>query len=267
MSASQLPDWLDDPAVRRVIFHPRPEPPSRGRGSFESLDIPVGETVTIGARLYTAGPDRPTLLFFHGNGEIVADYDPLAGMYVSLGANFFPVDYRGYGRSTGQPTLRNLLSDARAVFQYARKTLSERQYTGPVVVMGRSLGSASALELAAAYPEEIAGLIIDSGFADLVALVERLGARPPDAPHKIIRMRQAEKIATFSGPTLILHGTRDRIIPVGDAEVLFQASRAEEKRLVKIPGAGHNNLLAVDPKTYLNAVGELIRRTGERSGG
>jgi pimeloyl-ACP methyl ester carboxylesterase len=137
--------------------------------------------------------------------------------------------------------------------------LAERGYTGPIVVMGRSLGSASALEIAAAYPEQTAGLIIESGFADVVALLERLGARlPAERPEDSV-LRQEQKIALYKGPTLIIHGTADIIIPVADADALLAASPSAAKRLVKIRGAGHNNLMALAMREYMTAVGELVR--------
>lgn len=251
-------DWIDSHAVLSVTFHPRKEWDAAGHRGFEALDIPVEAGVTVGGRFYEAGANRPTLLFFHGNGEIVADYEDIATLYTRMGLNFMPIDYRGYGRSTGQPTIRAMLADARAIFTYARQWLSSRNYTGPIIVMGRSLGSASALEIASASPDEVAGLIIDSGFSDAVALLVRLGAPPPPAGFTDHELRQEQKIAGYSGPTLIIHGTADFIIPCSDAEALYHASPSPSKRLIKIEGAGHNNLMMVGMQDYMTAVAELV---------
>ena len=113
---------------------------------FETLEIPVDGDVTIGGRFYAAGTNDPTILFFHGNGEIVADYHDVAAMYRAQRINFMPVDYRGYGLSTGTPTITAILSDARATYAFAKQFLRERKYTGRFIVMGRSLGSAAALD-------------------------------------------------------------------------------------------------------------------------
>jgi len=80
-------------------------------------------------------------------------------------------DYRGYGRSGGQPTFSNTAADARVILRYFLDTLELNGYTGPIFVMGRSLGSLSAVELASNYPEEMKGLILESGFADLGRLM------------------------------------------------------------------------------------------------
>ena len=73
MTKPEPTDWLNSPDVLRVAFHPRKEWGTADESGFTSLDIPVAKGVTIGARFYAVGRDKPTILFFHGNGEIVAD--------------------------------------------------------------------------------------------------------------------------------------------------------------------------------------------------
>ena len=85
------------------------------------------------------------------------------------------MDYRGYGRSTGTPTVIAMMADCRVILAFAREWLEQRSFAGPLVVMGRSLGSASALELAASHPDLIDGLIIESGFAHAGPLLTLLG--------------------------------------------------------------------------------------------
>jgi len=101
---------LDRPEILMFLFHPRPE---WGRSGLENkthdILIPVEDTIAIGARFHQHTRDAPTLLFFHGNGEIVADYDEMGPFYNRIGVNFLPVDYRGYGRSTGSPTVTAMM--------------------------------------------------------------------------------------------------------------------------------------------------------------
>jgi pimeloyl-ACP methyl ester carboxylesterase len=256
--------WMDQPAVLAVAFHPRREVPAPAAG-FERLDIPVAPGVTIGGRFYAAGTNAPTVLFFHGNGEIVADYHDLAPAYRAKKLNFMPVDYRGYGLSTGTPTITSMLADARTVHAFARTWLKDHGYSGRFIVMGRSLGSASALELASARGQEIDGLIIDSGFAHLGALLARLGAPVPagaDADDQAVG--QIAKMRTYAGPTLIIHGARDFIIPIGDAEDLHKACPNPAKELVRIEGAGHNDILAVAFRQYFDAIGVLAQGIAPR---
>jgi pimeloyl-ACP methyl ester carboxylesterase len=253
---------LDVPEVLLRLFHPRPEsslaaPPAGSR----DLLIPVADRVVVGARLHPAAAFAPTLLFFHGNGEIVADYDELAPFYQRLGVNFLPVDYRGYGRSTGEPTVTAMMRDGHAILAYVRQWLPEMGYQGPLMVMGRSLGSASALELAAAYPEELAALIIESGFALAGPLLQLLGVDLAAVKfHEKIGFRNVDKIKAYTGPTLIIHAEHDQIIPLSDGQMLYDASGAADKTFLTIPHANHNDILFQGLAEYLAAIKRLAGR-------
>ncbi len=136
----------DRPEILQVLFHPRPELPGifgGGGGSGLDVMIPVATDIAIGGRFHLHAKDDPTILFFHGNGEIVADYDDMGPIYNRLGVNFFPVDYRGYGRSGGQPSITSMMQDCHKILHYVSAWLPENGYNGPLLLMGRSLGSAS----------------------------------------------------------------------------------------------------------------------------
>ncbi len=253
---------LDRPEVSGRLFFPRREWGGALRAGRD-LSIPV-ERESLGARFHLLGRGAPSLLFFHGNGEIAADYDALARLFTGAGFNFLVVDFRGYGRSSGRPTASTLVSDAHAAFDFARDWLADGGYGGPLCVMGRSLGSAPALELAArrGHPA-VAGLVVESGFANTMGLLETLGV-----PAGTLGLTEAhgfgnlEKIRAYPGPTLILHGRGDDLIPLSEAEALFEASPARRKRLVVVAGADHNSLFAVGAAQYqeaLRAFAEEVR--------
>ena len=103
---------------------------------------------------------------------------------------------------------------------------------------------------------------------DAAALMLRLGARPPVSgiPDDSM-LRQTQKIAVYEGSTLIIHGVIDMIIPVADAEALFSACISTDKRLLKVEGAGHNNLMAVRMSQYMKAVAGLIQSASKGSAG
>ena len=253
---------LDVPAVLLRLFHPRPEyGPAGSATTAQELLIPVAPEVAIGARFYAAGTSAPTLLFFHGNGEIVADYEDLGPIYTARGLNFFPVDYRGYGRSTGTPTVTAMMQDCHAILAFARDWLEARGVSGPLLVMGRSLGSASALELAASHPDRVDGLIIESGFAYAIPLLKLLGV-----PVWTIDLKEEdgfgnlEKIAAYEGPTLIIHAEHDHIIPFADGEALWEASSAADKKLLQIPGANHNDIFLHGIREYFDSIKSLAEK-------
>jgi pimeloyl-ACP methyl ester carboxylesterase len=250
---------LDVPEVLLRLFHPRPESGlSAASTAGQGLLIPVADNVAVGASFYAGELTAPTLLFFHGNGEIVADYEELAPFYLRLGVNFIPVDYRGYGRSTGSPTVSAMMQDCHKIFGFVRKWLPEQGYTGPLLVMGRSLGSASALELAASYPDQVSGLIVESGFAFAGPLLQLLGVNLGAIGfQEKAGFRNVDKIKSYPGPTLIIHAEHDHIIPLSDGQALFNASRAREKTLLKIPNANHNDILLQGFSEYMAAIKDL----------
>jgi fermentation-respiration switch protein FrsA (DUF1100 family) len=249
---------LDIPAVLQRLFHPRPEfAPPGSSTSAEELLIPVAPGVAIGGRFYTAAASAPTLLFFHGNGEIVADYEELGPLYTTRGLNFFPVDYRGYGRSTGAPTVTAMMQDCRVILAFAREWLAKRGFSGPLMVMGRSLGSASALELAASHPDRLDGLIIESGFAYAGPLLTLLGVDLPALGFKEDIVRNVDKIKQWTKPLLVIHAENDQIIPFAEGLELYNACPSPEKTLLRVAGAGHNDVLAVGFAAYMEAVTRL----------
>jgi hypothetical protein len=251
---------LDVPEVLLRLFHPRPESRlSAASTAFQDLLIPVADNVLVGASLHTGELAAPTLLFFHGNGEIAADYDELAPFYLRLGVNFIPVDYRGYGRSTGSTTVTAMMRDCHRIFAYVREWLPEQGYTGPLIVMGRSLGSASALELAASYPDQVSGLILESGFAFAGPLLQLLGVNLGAIGfQEKAGFRNVDKIKAYLGPTLIIHAEQDHIIPFSDGQALFNASPAQDKTLLKIPNANHNDILLQGFSEYMAAIKDLV---------
>ncbi len=251
---------LDRPEILMSLFHPRPEWDNSG-GKGEDVMIPVEDEVEVGARFHLHNAQAPNILFFHGNGEIVADYDDMGPLYNRHGINFLTIDYRGYGRSGGQPSITSMMRDCHIVFHFVRKWLAEKGYSGPLIVMGRSLGSASALELAAHYEGEIAGLIIESGFAYAGPLLQLLGVDPDAIGFKEEKgFRNKDKIASFHKPTLIIHAEYDHIIPFSDGVALFEACPAPEKQFLKIPGANHNDIFIRGMAQYITAIKELVNK-------
>jgi len=257
---------LDRPEVLGAIFHPRAESnysPSGASGEDHMIDVAPG--IAIGARFHMANPSGTNILYFHGNGEIVADYDGLAPMFNAVGINFLVVDYRGYGRSTGYPTVSGMMADCHVVYAYAKEWLLKNSYNGSMVIMGRSLGSASALELAADPKKKIDGLIIESGFAFAEPLLLLLGVDTNRIGFKEDHgFRNVGKIEQFRGPTLVIHAEYDHIIPFSDGEALFRASRAGQKQFLKIEGANHNDIFVRGMKIYMKTVHDFTQSISDR---
>jgi len=251
---------LDQPGVTQMLFHPRPD---MGQPSLEALDclVPVEPNVGVNVRFHMNEIDSPNILFFHGNGEIVSDYDDLAPIYHQHGINFIASDYRGYGKSSGTPTASAMLKDAHVVLKYVLDWLNNNGYVGPIVIMGRSLGSAPALEIASKFSNDIGGLIIESGFASTVKLLTRLGI--PAAQMGIREQHgfnNLQKISFFMKHTLIIHAQHDLIIPISDAENLQSYCGARSKQFQMVPNADHNNIIMMAGKLYFELIQAFINK-------
>jgi pimeloyl-ACP methyl ester carboxylesterase len=251
---------LERPEILWVLFHPRRDygsvPPAGV--SLVAVEVEPEPDVVVGGWLYPAADQSPAILYFHGNGEIAADYDGIAPLYTRLGITLLVMDYRGYGRSDGTPTASNLLADAVAVFDDVGRIFAENGLA-PVqlYVMGRSLGSASAIEVALHAGEELAGLIVESGFADTFALLERVGGSIQGLgglDEERDGFGNPSKMSRIKTRTLVIHGQNDVLIPASDGRELYRCSAAPDKRLVLIPGAGHNDLMMVGMAQYFEAI-------------
>lgn len=237
--------FLDAPGVSALLFHPRRCEAGNG---LEPTATRAGGATLGGLWLDRPGADG-VLLFFHGNGEVAADWAPTAVRYAAaLDASVWIADYRGYGRSGGDPSYGAMLADAESFFDALadRETARGRSFRRRFV-LGRSIGSAPAIHLAWRFPDRVDALVVDSGFARAPELVRRfrelrdLPGGAPIAPAGFLD--NADKLRACPMPTLLLHGAVDPLIPPLAARENLDASNAAWKRLVEIPGAGHNDLL------------------------
>lgn len=250
---------LDHPHVIQVMFHPRREGDLAFSPHSRELRFPLDHSLYLGARLFVADPEGPVILYWHGNGEIAADYEDISQLYTAMGINLLVVDFRGYGISTGTPTGSNLLADAVVVLKQVREVMRGHGLTcSKLFVMGRSMGSAAAIEIAFRDPDAIDGLILESGFAFTIPLLERLSGMPLSGIDESHGFGNDEKISKVSTPTLIIHGEEDDIIPVTDGRALFEQSGAQKKQIVTIDSAGHNDLMLVDQTAYFDAIRQFV---------
>ncbi|MEN8142544.1 MAG: alpha/beta fold hydrolase [Thermodesulfobacteriota bacterium] len=255
---------LDIPEILSLIFHPVSEVRSELPPGCIDYDVPVGDGVKVGVRCHLPEQDdAPNIIFFHGNGELASDYDTVGPSYNEQGLGFIVADFRGYGWSGGEPTVSAMLKDSREIFDFIKGKLTEMGRTGKLIVMGRSLGSASALELAALRQDELAGIIIESGFANTCPLLATLGV---DCDALGIKEENGignlPKIKDFLKPILILHAQNDQIIPLTEAAALHAECGAAAKELQMIPGADHNNILEKTGRMYFEVLAQFVRKTG-----
>jgi len=251
---------LDQPSLLQYIFYPRKDQAPCPEDAFD-LSVPVDTRISVSCRFYPAHPRGPWILFFHGNGEVASDYDGTAGLYHQRGMNLVVADYRGYGASNGIPTLTHLAQDSLTTFQEVKRELAGRHFRDDLWVMGRSLGSVAALEIAFQYQETLNGFIIESGSMCIVRVMRHLmislqGARLEKIERECLQMVQGIVL-----PALIIHGQQDSLIPLKEAEDLYRYLGSDKKQLIVISSADHNDLMFVGLQRYFESLQQFIERT------
>ena len=195
---------------------------------------------------------RAVVMFCHGNaGNVALWADALRTLHGRMGVTVMGFDYRGYGRSEGVPSEAGVLADARAARTWLaqRAGIDEHQ----VVLMGRSLGGAVAVDLAA---DGARGLVLESTFTSMPEVGHVALPWLPVRTLMRTQFNSLAKIRSYRGPLLQSHGTADRLIPFAMGRQLFAAAN-EPKQFIAIPGGDHN-----DPQTeeYYAALSAFLDR-------
>lgn len=230
--------WLAAAIQRQLMYVPdrtRTAPASVGLRDVDEIVLETPDGARVLSWYAAARPGRPTILYFHGNGGSLVTRTERIAKYMSRGLGVFMMTYRGYGGSTGTPSERAIISDAK--FAYDRLvTLGVEP--DEIVLYGESLGSGVATQLAAV--REAAGLILDAPYTSMLDLAR---LHYPLLPARFLmtdRYETARYIGAVRAPILIIHGEEDDVIPVAMAHELIARATAP-KKLVTYDGAGHSD--------------------------
>jgi fermentation-respiration switch protein FrsA (DUF1100 family) len=184
--------------------------------------------------------EAPTVIFFYGNGAYAAQMAGEFSHFRRLGMNVLLPEYPGYGMSGGKPSERGCYEAADAAYEYLERRPGIDR--GRIVAAGWSMGSAVAVDLASR--RRVAALVMVSAFTALPEVARTL---QPWAPVSLIirsRFDSIEKIPAVTCPILIVHGSRDEIVPLAMAGRLAAAARARVTSYT-VAGGGHNDVFAV----------------------
>jgi fermentation-respiration switch protein FrsA (DUF1100 family) len=195
---------------------------------------------------------RLTVLFFHGNAGNISHRLEKIGILRDLGVNTFIIDYRGYGRSEGQPNEQGTYHDAQAAYEY----LTQQRKLGPrsIVVYGESLGCAIAADLASKV--EIRGLIMEEGFTSTADVVQKMFPFFPIQWLVRNKYNTLSKMPRIHIPLLIFHSRDDEVIGFNHSQRLLAAAN-EPKQFVLLDG-GHNDAFEVSAPTYRAALSKFF---------
>lgn len=224
-----------------IIFYPEPLPhdfkysfPSR----FEEITLPVDDAA-INALLFKADNPKGVILYFHGNAGNLQGWGEIAPEFTSRGYDILIPDYRGFGKSTGKLKHEEMLHrDAAHAYNYLKGRYPEDK----IIIYGRSIGTGIAVYLAKSMKPRL--IILETPF---FSLLDTAKYHHPYMPQKLLAsilkypLRTDLWISDVSCPVYLFHGTKDDIVPYSSSERLLTLIKTE-KKLVAIPGGGHNNL-------------------------
>jgi uncharacterized protein len=247
------------------IFEPRliffPNVPDRMAGNWHPRDLPVEDVwleTSDGVKLHGwwigSNEAEYTFLAFHGNASNIANRVNVYEFLHSIPVNVLAVEYRGYGKSEGRPSERGMYLDAEAGLNY----LSSTKKTDPrkIISYGQSLGSAVAAQLATGHSLE--GVVLEAPFPSLSAMAHRIFPFLPGT--SIVTWRQFDTkraLASIHAPILIVHCTRDPVVPPDMGEEVFSLANPP-KSILRVNGDCHEEASFVDPNEYRDALNTFL---------
>jgi len=178
-------------------------------------------------------PERPPDVrhFAHDNGEVTDLWPEAFAEPRGWGVGVLLVEYPGYGRSAGRPSEASIAETMLAVHDWAGREPGVD--AGRIVVYRRSLGAGAVCGLAARRP--VRAVVLESAFESVRVFAAGYGAPPFLVRDPFDNLAFARG---YRGPLLLLHGSRDRIIPARHSQALAHAAPQAEFHLLP---CGHND--------------------------
>ncbi len=227
---------------RRLIYQPPADTKGYFPAGFDRVPLRTSDGLDLTAAYRCAANGRPTLVYFHGNGDSLAGAERMSDLLARRGYGLLLVEYRGYGDNPGKPSEEGLYRDGRAALDW----LAKQGVAGSkLILIGYSLGSGVASQLA--VERDPAALVLISPFSRLTDAASR---HFPYIPVQwLLRDRYAsiDKLRGRHLPLLVLHGDDDRVIPWEEGRRVAEAVPGAQLDIVH--GAGHE--LAFLPATQV----------------
>lgn len=245
----------------KMIFYPTAEfvvTPEEIGVEAEDVYIPVAINEKIHGWYFlspdSAGPRSDLVfLFFHGNGGNISHRFATVSALTEMGLNLFMIDYRGYGKSDGDASEENMYDDATAAYHWL---INEKHYRpDQIIIFGRSLGGAVAIELATR--EKCRSLLVESSFTSIYDMARKLF---PYFPVKFLLrfdFDSLDRIGRTACPVGIVHSPEDDVIPYEMGQKLFAAAN-EPKRFLRVSGL-HNDHEYMHRDDYRELIDFLCR--------
>ncbi len=224
---------------RKLQYFPSPDyitPVEAGLKNVDEVVLTTPDLEKLVAWHTPASADMPTVLYFHGNGAGLIERGERMAKYQARGFGFFIAAYRSYAGSSGSPSERALISDARLAYEFLLKTGVRPEN---IVLFGESLGTGVAIQLAATV--KVGAVILESPFTSAVDVGS---LKYPFLPVRYLlkdQYRSSQFIGKVKAPVMVVHGGLDQVIPSDMGKKLFELAN-KPKEFLFLPQGGHSNL-------------------------
>jgi len=245
------PDTLQPPATLSPQHH------------FQAVTFETRDGYQLEGWWFTVSDTVPTVLFCGGDAFTLQSDESGVRILTQLPVNVFAFNYRGYGHSTGHPTLAGIVRDGEAAYTLLRDSLAAS--TSPLYLLGHSLGSYVTVQLA--LHQSVAGLIVDAPITDVPDLYSHMRHQFPwwwrvigsvQIDSSVYALNNMPYLPHLSCPTLVMARERDTLVPVSSAQRFYAALPPAQKHWTVIPDATHNHLPAASVENYVHTILQFI---------
>lgn len=229
---------------RQLLYHPAtsvPDMAQAGVPDMRAVALTAADGTGLLAWYRAPQPGKKLLVYFHGNAGHIGHRGYKARRYLEAGHGVLLVSWRGFGGNSGKPTDQGLMQDARAALDFALKSGALAK---DIVLYGESLGSGPAAILAAesaAAGKALGAVVLEAPYTSMADLAQHHYFYIPARHLLADKFDAAASIAGINAPLFVVHGERDRTVPIQFGRALFDAAR-DPKQAVWLPNAEHNDL-------------------------
>jgi alpha-beta hydrolase superfamily lysophospholipase len=241
-------------AQEKIIFHPEKLDANYAfniDGDYEEFTLLAEDNVALNGLLFKADSSKGVVIHYHGNSGNIAHWENRTSMYTDLDYDFFIMDYRGFGKSTGTiESEAQLFEDAQLFYDTLLTYYDEEN----IIIEGYSVGSGIAAEIALNNkPKQLLLLAPYYGLKDLMRHTY------PILPTFLLKYPLAtfERIPKIKAPIIIFHGDEDQVIPFDSSERLSKLLK-EGDSFIPLSGCGHNAVQS--QKAYLRVLAKFSKQ-------
>lgn len=214
----------------------------------------TSDGVTLHAWQFTSTqPNAPVMIWFHGNAGNLTDRAEMAQEHAKRGISVFVFDYRGYGKSEGKPSESKLFIDSLAAFDYVRSRGAK-----DIALYGESVGGPYAAWVARERKGLVSAVVIENSFPSLKDIGNALYRPLPLGWAAPFALRTTDWLNDAGVPVLVLHGTRDAVIPYALGKKLYDGLRVPKEMFTS--HAGHCEIPLFEPGRYYTTVNRFVRK-------